>query len=118
MPRHAPPPASAGLYRRYRFAGWSFDPVNHLLTHDDNRQVHLNPSQTILLATLCAAPFTPLSREQLSTALGHEYFASDRLIDVLVSQIRQRLGRQVDGSHAIRSVRSVGYVLVCPVDAS
>ncbi len=68
-----------------------------------------------LLEVLAAHPFTPLSREQLSTALGREYNAYDRLIDVLVSQIRRKLGRTAEGKAYIRTLRSVGYVFIVPV---
>lgn len=68
-----------------------------------------------LLELFATQPLTPLSREQLSAALGREYLPCDRLIDVLVSQIRRTLGRTTEGSAYIRTLRSVGYVFIVPV---
>jgi DNA-binding response OmpR family regulator len=110
------PAAQDNPERRLRFGDWLLDPARHALQHRDGRTAALGTTAITLLEVFAAHPSTPLSREELSTALGREYIAYDRLIDVLVSQIRRKLGRTAEGKVYIRTLRSVGYVFIAPVD--
>lgn len=115
MPRTAKLPARNNRQTPLRFGDWLLDPTSDTLQHRDGRTATLGTTAMTLLAEFAAHPFTPLSREQLSAVLGREYLACNRLIDVLVSQIRRTLGRQADGAAYIRTLRSVGYVFIAPV---
>jgi two-component system OmpR family response regulator len=108
-------PTSENTAHRLRFGDWLLDPASHTLQHGDGRQAALGTTAMTLLEFFAAHPLTPLSREQLSAVLGREYVAYDRLIDVLVSQIRRTLGRTPQGAAYIRTLRSVGYVFIVPV---
>ena len=112
-PLSFPVPKNPG--HRLRFGDWLLDLNSHTLQDGNGRLVALGTTAMILLEVFAAHPCTPLSREQLSAALGREYVPDDRLIDVLVSQIRRTLGRQAQGAAYIRTLRSVGYVLIVPV---
>jgi two-component system, OmpR family, response regulator len=76
----------------------------------------LSSSAAKLLKALAVQPFVPLSREQLAASIGREYLPDNRLVDVLVSQIRRTLGPQPDGAPYIRTLRSVGYVFIAPTN--
>lgn len=115
MSRTDSPPATDNSNRHLRFGDWLLVPAIHTLQHNDGRTVALGMTAMTLLEVFVAHPQTPLSREQLSAALGREYVAYDRLIDVLVSQIRRTLGRTAQGGTYIRTLRSVGYVFIAPV---
>lgn len=115
MPRTMPLPEPDKSKCRLRFGDWLLDPASHSLRHGDGHTATLGRTAMALLEFFVAHPLTPLTREQLSGALDREYLACDRLIDVLVSQIRRTLGRTAEGAAYIRTVRSVGYVFVVPV---
>lgn len=114
MPRKNSPHSSASNQHRLNFAQWTLDTEERTLHRDDGHTVHLSSSATKLLVALAAQPSVPLSREQLASAIGRKYLPYDRLIDVLVSQIRRSLGSQPDGTPYIRTLRSVGYVFIAP----
>lgn len=100
---------------RLRFGDWLLDTASHTLRHGDGHTAVLGTTAMALLEFFATHPQTPLSREQLSAVLDREYIAYDRLIDVLVSQIRRTLGRPAGGAAYIRTLRSVGYVFIAPV---
>lgn len=68
-----------------------------------------------LLEVFLKAVGRVLTREELArTALEREFGPFDRSVDMHVSNLRKKLGRQPDGSERIRSVRGVGYVYTRP----
>jgi two-component system alkaline phosphatase synthesis response regulator PhoP len=59
-----------------------------------------------LLETLAEHQGLVLSREQLIEKVwGHDYYGEERVVDVHVGHIRQKLG----DNHSIATVRGVGY---------
>jgi two-component system response regulator CpxR len=59
-----------------------------------------------------------VDRESLvEQVLGRRYSPYDRSIDVHVSNLRKKLGHEVDGMERIKSVRQVGYLYSLPADA-
>ena len=59
-----------------------------------------------------------VGREDLvEQVLGRKYSPYDRSIDVHVSNLRKKLGHEVEGMERIKSVRQVGYLYVLPPEA-
>ena len=72
--------------------------------------VELTTLEFNLLEMLLRSAGQVLPREVLvKTLLGREFDPFDRSIDMHVSNLRKKLGRQVSGVERIRSVRGVGY---------
>ena len=68
-----------------------------------------------LLEKLLGAPGRILEREELvKDVLHRELSPFDRSIDTHVSNLRKKLGHQVNGAERIKTVRSVGYIYVAP----
>ncbi len=105
--------------RRLHFGDWILDTASRELTRAGaNATTTLGISGFALLGAFLEKPFEPLSREYLSRVLKREYVPYDRIIDVHVSQLRRILGKQADGNHFIKTLRSQGYVFVSPVEAT
>ena len=72
----------------------------------DDKPVALTTIEFDLLKTLAEHPGLVLSREQLLERVwGHDFYGEDRVVDVHIGHIRQKLGH--DGF--IITVRGVGY---------
>ena len=77
--------------------------------------VELTTLEFNLLEMLLRSAGQVLPREVLvKTLLGREFDPFDRSIDMHVSNLRKKLGRQVSGVERVRSVRGVGYVYPSP----
>jgi two-component system, OmpR family, response regulator CpxR len=77
--------------------------------------VELTALEFNLLEVFLKAVGRVLTREELArTVLEREFGPFDRSIDMHVSNLRKKLGRQSDGSERIKSVRGVGYVYTRP----
>lgn len=77
--------------------------------------VELTALEFNLLEVFLKATGRVLTREELAqTVLERQFDPFDRSIDMHVSNLRKKLGRQPDGSQRIKSVRGVGYVYVSP----
>ncbi len=72
-----------------------------------------------LLEELLIAAGQLVSREDLSKkVLGHGLSPYDRSIDVHVSNLRKKLGRDACGTERIKTVRGMGYIYARSQDAS
>ena len=94
------------------------DTASRELSLAGSQATPLGVSGFALLVAFLEHPFEALSREQLSRVLKREYVPYDRIIDVHVSQIRRILGKQADGSHFIKTLRSQGYVFIAQVEVA
>lgn len=73
----------------------------------------LTSTEFSLLETLARHAGQVVSKDNLSkAALGRPLARFDRSIDVHMSSIRQKLGRQADGHTYIQTVRGKGYQLI------
>ena len=73
--------------------------------------VELTAVEYSLLERLLGAPGRILTREELVREVLHrELSAFDRSIDTHVSNLRKKLGHEVNGVERIKTVRSVGYI--------
>lgn len=93
-------------------SGLTLDPDRHRVT-SDHREIDLTPTEFKLLHALMAAPGRVFSRESL---LGHIYRQEDavvdRVIDVHIGKLRQKLDDSSDNPRFIETVRGVGYRFV------
>jgi DNA-binding response OmpR family regulator len=76
-----------------------------------NRLIDLTSVEFDLLVLFLKSPGKVLCREELTKAvLGRELRATDRSIDVHVSNLRRKLGPRLNGSERIKNIRSTGYL--------
>ena len=79
----------------------------------DGEPIELTAVEYALLEKLLGAPGRILEREELvKDVLHRELSPFDRSIDTHVSNLRKKLGHQVNGAERIKTVRSVGYIYV------
>lgn len=79
--------------------------------------VELTVVEYSLLARFLKAPGRVLEREELVKEVLHRNLSPfDRSIDTHVSNLRRKLGHQVNGVERIKTVRSVGYIYASATD--
>jgi two-component system response regulator CpxR len=77
--------------------------------------VELTVVEYSLLERLINAPGRILEREELVREVLHRNLSPfDRSLDTHVSNLRKKLGHQVNGVERIKTVRSVGYIYALP----
>lgn len=107
-------PGSAAPGRKYRFEGWTVDPLRRELLNSDGVIIDLTSGEYDLLLAFVEAPQRVLTREQLldhsrnRTAPGF-----DRSVDVQISRLRRKLGE--DPERIIKTVRGTGYMFALGV---
>lgn len=85
------------------------DPMRHEVWRDQVR-IDLTALEFKLLKTLAHYAGIVLSREQLIEQVwGHDFFGDERIIDVHIGRIRQKLEVTPDDARFIQTVRGVGY---------
>jgi len=68
-----------------------------------------------LLALLLREAGHVVSREDLAQkVLGREFSPFDRSIDMHVSNLRRKLGHELNGIERIKAVRGAGYIYALP----
>jgi two-component system, OmpR family, response regulator len=93
-----------------RFDGWSLDPAARNLTNMRGQSIPLTPSEFDVLAALVAAGGRSLSRAQLQDAIASDSVGtSSRVVDVIVSSLRRKLGDPARMPRLIITVPSIGY---------
>jgi DNA-binding response OmpR family regulator len=79
-------------------------------------ELHLTSAEFDLLQALLESPGQVLPRETLAErVLGRKFSPFDRSIDLHVSNLRRKLGPQMNGTERIRSVRGIGYIYAWPI---
>ena len=77
--------------------------------------IELTGVEYSLLEKLLSAPGRILEREELVKEVLHRSLSPfDRSIDTHVSNLRRKLGREVNGVERIKTVRSIGYIYASP----
>ena len=77
------------------------------------REVALTGAETRVLRELMLAPSTPVSRDKLTRCgLGRGSSPDDRCLDTHIKRLRRKLGTDRHGRTPIRTVRSIGYLLL------
>jgi len=115
------------LLRRARFARaenprfilfdrWRLDTLAHELIDENGRSTALSGADFALLQLFLNHPNQILDRDTISDVTrGRESMPLDRVVDVAVSRLRQRLGDQGRNPRLIKTVRGAGYLLAATV---
>ncbi|MCC6612593.1 MAG: response regulator transcription factor [Anaerolineae bacterium] len=81
----------------------------------DGELIELTALEFKLLKTLATYAGMVMSREQLLERVwGYEYYGEDRVVDVHIGHIRQKLEYDISDPQFIQTVRGVGYKLADP----
>ena len=92
----------------------TLDNTTHIVTVDDE-PVDLTALEFDLLGALASAPGRVYSRGQLIEKVwGWDFFGDERIVDVHVRKIRQKIGDDPAEPRFISTVRGVGYRFVDP----
>jgi len=85
------------------------------LVRHNGRTLQLTSVEFELMAAFSKLPGQVIARDELGKrVLGTKFLASDRKLDVHISNLRKKLGPSPDGSERIRSIRNIGYIYVLP----
>ncbi|MGF2733883.1 response regulator [Marinobacter sp. DUT-1] len=115
------------LLRRARFARaenprfilfdrWRLDTLAHELIDENGQSTALSGADFALLQLFLNHPNQILDRDTISDVTrGRESMPLDRVVDVAVSRLRQRLGDQGRNPRLIKTVRGAGYLLAATV---
>lgn len=107
--------------KRARFRDWILDFEHRRLFKADGRIVMLSGSEYSLLKFLVEHANEILTREEILTLVAEEHraehglHAEQRLADLQISRLRQKLNENARASDLIMTVRGQGYVLAAPV---
>lgn len=111
-----PPPSAKQDENGLTFAGWRLLPARRALVGPIGDPVPLSPAEFNLLAALVQAAGRVLSRHHLLDAVsGVGSAPSERMIDVLISRLRQKIEIDRRSPRMIVTVVGHGYKLDVPV---
>ena len=92
---------------------WTFDPVRQTLRKADGTEAELSSGEFDLLRILVENANRPLSRDELLEKSAHrDWDPFDRSIDVKIARLRRKIEGDPTRPQIIKTVRSVGYVLI------
>jgi two-component system OmpR family response regulator len=98
------------------FDEWRLDMVSHRLFHLDGEEVILSGADFALLKLFLDHPQQILDRDTIANATrGREVMPLERIVDMAVSRLRQRLRDTGKAPRLIRTVRGAGYLLAAQV---
>ena len=100
------------------FDAWRLNTVSHRLFHADGEEVILSGADFALLKLFLDHPQQILDRDTIGNATrGRDLMPLDRIVDMAVSRLRQRLRDTEKPPRLIRTVRGSGYQLAASVVA-
>ncbi|MES2821935.1 MAG: response regulator transcription factor [Pseudomonadota bacterium] len=98
------------------FDDWRLDMISHRLFHLDGEEVLLSGADFALLKLFLDHPQQILDRDTIGNATrGRELMPLERIVDMAVSRLRQRLRDTGKPARLIRTVRGSGYLLAAQV---
>ncbi|WP_462382919.1 response regulator [Pseudomonas sp. Marseille-QA0892] len=104
------------ISRTLEFGEWRLDTVSHRLFHVDGEEVLLSGADFTLLKLFLDHPQRVLDRDTIANATrGRDVLPLDRIVDMAVSRLRQRLRDTGRPARLIRTVRGSGYLLAAEV---
>ena len=93
------------------FDGWSLDLNKRELTSPDGEEVQLSAGEYQLLLAFMEQAGEVMNRDQLMNKIrNREWFPDDRYIDVLVGQLRKKLGEKASNAKIIATIHGTGYL--------
>jgi two-component system torCAD operon response regulator TorR len=99
-----------------RFEGFQLDQNRRELTAPDGQRRPLSGGEFQLLLAFLEAPGQVQSRDQLMNRIrNREWLPDDRYIDVLVGQLRKKLGERAGNARIITTVHGAGYLFAAEV---
>ncbi len=105
---------AAALNEKVAIGDIQLDKGSRTVTRDNN-PIHLTAMEFDVLEVLLRNAGRVVERENLvEQVLDRKYSPYDRSIDVHVSNLRKKLGHEVDGMERIKSVRQIGYLYALP----
>lgn len=105
---------AAALNEKVAIGDIQLDKGSRTVTRDNN-PIHLTAMEFDVLEVLLRNAGRVVERENLvEQVLDRKYSPYDRSIDVHISNLRKKLGHEVDGMERIKSVRQIGYLYALP----
>ncbi len=93
------------------FDGWSLDLNKRELTSPEGEPVQLSAGEYQLLLAFMEQAGEVMNRDQLMNRIrNREWFPDDRYIDVLVGQLRKKLGERAANAKIIATIHGTGYL--------
>jgi two-component system OmpR family response regulator len=115
---HPLKPQEAAPPKRALFRGWTLDFENRRLSDAKGRVVMLSGGEYSLVKFFVENANQVLTREQLLTLTAHPNHSghsAQRMADLQISRLRQKLDDNARASELIMTVRGQGYVLAAAV---
>lgn len=98
------------------FDRWRLDTLAHELVSENGQATAISGADFALLQLFLSHSNQVLDRDTISgVTRGRESMPLDRVVDVAVSRLRQRLGDQGRNPKLIKTVRGAGYLLAATV---
>jgi len=93
------------------FEGWQLDLNKRELTAPDGTKATLSAGEYQLLLAFMEKAGEVMNRDQLMNRIrNREWFPDDRYIDVLVGQLRKKLGERAANAKIIATIHGTGYL--------
>ena len=93
------------------FDGWTLDLNKRELTSPENEKQTLSAGEYQLLLAFMEQAGEVMNRDQLTNRIrNREWFPDDRYIDVLVGQLRKKLGEKAANAKIISTIHGTGYL--------
>lgn len=93
------------------FDGWRLDLNKRELTSPDGVEAQLSAGEYQLLLAFMEKAGEVMNRDQLMNRIrNREWFPDDRYIDVLVGQLRKKLGERAANAKIIATIHGTGYL--------
>ena len=94
-----------------RFDGWTLDLNKRELLSPEGEQKQLSAGEYQLLLAFMEKAGEVMNRDQLMNRIrNREWFPDDRYIDVLVGQLRKKLGERAANAKIIATIHGTGYL--------
>ena len=95
----------------HSFDGWQLDLNKRELTSPEGQQTTLSAGEYQLLLAFMEKAGEVMNRDQLMFRIrNREWFPDDRYIDVLVGQLRKKLGERASNAKIIATIHGTGYL--------
>ena len=93
------------------FESWTLDLNKRELTSTDGEKQTLSAGEYQLLLAFMEQAGEVMNRDQLMNRIrNREWFPDDRYIDVLVGQLRKKLGEKASNAKIISTIHGTGYL--------